>query len=61
VSVPELPRRVVGWVQRPRPRPNRATLAVRDAALGIVQRHGGKQPGVSIEVGIPAVKGNRQA
>ena len=61
VSVPELPRRVVGWVQRPRPRPNRATLAVRDAALGIVQRHGDKQPGVSIEVGIPAVKGNRQA
>jgi LysR family hydrogen peroxide-inducible transcriptional activator len=60
ITVPELPRRVVGWVQRPRPRPNRATLAVRDAALGIVQRHGNKQPGVSIEVGIPAVKGNRQ-
>ena len=59
VAVPELPRRVVGWVQRPRPRPNRATLAARDAAIGIVQRHGNKQPGISIDVGAIPAKGQR--
>lgn len=51
VSVPELPRRVVGWVQRARPRPNRATFAVRDAAVEVIGRHGPRQPGVSLEVG----------
>lgn len=50
VPVPELPRRVVGWVQRTRPRPNRATLAVRDAAFEVVARHGARQPGVTVEV-----------
>lgn len=51
IAVPELPRRVVGWVQRSRPRPNRATFAVRDAAVEVVGRHGPRQPGVSLEVG----------
>lgn len=50
VAVPELPRRVVGWVQRTRPRPNRATLAVRDAAIEVVARHGARQPGVTVDV-----------
>ena len=50
VPVPELPRRVVGWVQRTRPRPNRATLAVRDAAFEVVSRHGARQPGVGVDV-----------
>lgn len=60
ITVPELPRRVVGWVQRARPRPNRATLAVRDVALGIVQKHGDRQPGVTVNVAAAAVKGPRQ-
>lgn len=50
IAVPELPRRVVGWVQRTRPRPNRATLAVRDAAMEVVSRHGARQPGVIVDV-----------
>lgn len=50
VAVPDLPRRVVGWVQRTRPRPNRATLAVRDAAFEVVNRHGARQPGVIVDV-----------
>ncbi len=51
IQVPGLPRRVVGWVQRQRPRPNRATLAVRQSAIEAVNRHGVKQPGVSLEIG----------
>lgn len=51
ITVPELPRRVVGWVQRARPRPNRATLAVRDTTVEVIDRHGPRQPGVSCEVG----------
>ena len=50
IAVPELPRRVVGWVQRTRPAPTRATLAVRDAAFAAVERHGSRQPGVSVDV-----------
>lgn len=48
IAVPELPRRTVGWVQRERPRPNRATLAVRDMAIDVIARHGPRQPGVSL-------------
>lgn len=59
ISVPELPRRVVGWVQRPRPRPNRATLAVRDKAFDMVMRHGAKQPGISLDIGPRPAKGTR--
>lgn len=50
IAVPELPKRVVGWVQRTRPRPNRATLAVRDTAIEVVARHGTRQPGVTVDV-----------
>lgn len=50
IAVPELPRRVVGWVQRTRPAPTRATLAVRDAAVEVVSRHGSRQPGVTVEI-----------
>lgn len=59
VSMPELPRRVVGWVQRPRPRPNRATLAVRDRAFHVVERHGPRQPGISLNIASKAPKGSR--
>ena len=49
VSVPDLPRRTVGWVQRDRPRPNRATLAVRDLMLEVIERHGVRQPGITVK------------
>jgi hypothetical protein len=55
VSVPELPKRVVGWVQRARPRPNRATLAVRDVAIDAILRQGPQQPGMTLQVS-PVVK-----
>ncbi len=50
ISVPDLPRRVVGWAQRERPRPNRATLAVRDRVIEVVKRHAPRQPGISLDV-----------
>lgn len=50
ISVPGLPRRVVGWAQRHRPRPNRATLAVRDTLVDIVDRYGDRQPGVTKDI-----------
>ena len=50
ISVPGLPRRVVGWAQRHRPRPNRATLAVRDTLIDIVARHADRQPGVTKDI-----------
>ena len=49
VAVPDLPRRTVGWVQRERPRPNRATLAVRDLTLEVIDRHGHRQPGITMD------------
>lgn len=54
ISVPDLPRRVVGWVQRARPRPNRATLAVRDRAFEVAKRNATRQPGITIDVGVKA-------
>ena len=48
VAVPELPRRVVGWAQRRRPRPNRATEAALEVALDVVNRSGPRQPGVHV-------------
>jgi molybdate transport repressor ModE-like protein len=50
ISVPGLPQRVVGWAQRHRPRPNRATLAVRDTLIDIIDRYGDRQPGVTKDV-----------
>lgn len=50
IAVPELPRRRVGWVQRRRPRPNLATLAVAQMVRGIVARHGERTPGVHPEI-----------
>lgn len=59
VSVTDLPRRVVGWVQRDRPRPNRATFAVRDRAFEVARRHAPRQPGISIDIK-PAVRAARK-
>jgi DNA-binding transcriptional LysR family regulator len=53
VSVPELPRRVVGWVQSRRPAgiaPVKATLEVLRAVLA---EHGEQQPGVYLDGLIP--------
>lgn len=61
ISMPDLSRRVVGWVQRPRPRPNRATLAVRDRAFQVAERHGPRQPGISLDIGSKASKGHRSS
>ena len=51
IAVPELPRRVVGWAQRHRPQPNRATRASLDVALDLVNRYGPRQPGVHVGKG----------
>lgn len=59
ISVPDLPRRVVGWVQRERPRPNRATLAVRDRAIDVVGRHAPRQPGITLQIAPHLSKGLR--
>jgi LysR family hydrogen peroxide-inducible transcriptional activator len=57
ISMPELPQRVVGWVQRPRPRPNRATMAVRDKAFDVITRHAPRQPGITLDIGGKPSKG----
>jgi len=54
VSVPEMPRRVVGWVQRRRPRPNIATVTVARLAHEVVAKHGTRTPGVHLDIA-PAV------
>lgn len=56
ISISELPQRVVGWVQRPRPRPNRATLAVRDRVIHVIGRHAPNQPGISLLAGAKTPK-----
>lgn len=48
VQVPDLPQRVVGWVQRRRPAPSAPSRAVRDLMLGMVTRLGARQPGVDV-------------
>lgn len=48
VVVPELPRRVVGWVQRRRPVPGAPTRAAAHALREAVVRRGAEQPGVYV-------------
>ncbi len=48
IAVPELPRRVVGWVQRRRPVPNAPTKALLEVLCEIIERQGPKQPGVHV-------------
>lgn len=59
ITVRDLPQRVVGWVQRARPRPNRATLAVRDRALTVIDRHAPNQPGITVKTASNEAKGTR--
>jgi LysR family hydrogen peroxide-inducible transcriptional activator len=48
VVVPELPRRVVGWVQRKRPAPSAPTKALLEMVREVVAAQGAKQPGVHV-------------
>jgi DNA-binding transcriptional LysR family regulator len=48
ITVPELPRRVVGWVERRRPRPNRPTLAASHVAKELILARGARQPGLYV-------------
>ena len=48
ISVPELPRRVVGWVQRRRPTPGAPTRAVAGVLREVIAQQGAKQPGVHV-------------
>ena len=59
VKIPELPRRVVGLVQRVRPLPSKSTTAILSLIREIVLQYGDKQPGVHI--GKEAFPLNRKA
>ena len=48
ITVPELPRRVVGWVQRRRPTPGPPTRAVLAVLREVVAHQGARQPGVYV-------------
>lgn len=48
ITVPELPRRVVGWVQRKRPTPGAPTKALAAVLRDVVDKQGSKQPGVHV-------------
>lgn len=48
ITVPELPRRVVGWVQRRRPTPGTPTRALQSVLREVVATQGAKQPGVYV-------------
>ncbi|HEY0521020.1 MAG TPA: LysR family transcriptional regulator [Ilumatobacteraceae bacterium] len=48
VAVPELPRRVVGWVQRRRPAPGIPTRVLLAVLRDVIALQGPKQPGVHV-------------
>ncbi|HEY4331863.1 MAG TPA: LysR family transcriptional regulator [Ilumatobacteraceae bacterium] len=48
IAVPELPRRVVGWVQRRRPAPGAPTRALLKTLREVLETSGGLQTGVHI-------------
>lgn len=50
VSVPGLPRRVVGWTQRRRPIPGAPTRALHELLLEVIAKQGPRQPGVHVGV-----------
>jgi len=53
IRVPELPRRVVAWVQRRRPAASRPTQAARETTQAVLEHIGSRQPGVHIGVDTP--------
>lgn len=48
IAVPELPRRVVGWVQRRRPAPGPPTRALLAVLREVIATQGAKQPGLYV-------------
>ena len=48
IVVPELPRRVVGWVQRRRPSPGPPTRALQSVLRDVIASQGAKQPGLYV-------------
>ncbi len=50
IIVPELPRRVVGWLQRRRPALNAPTRATLEVLRTVIAAQGPKQPGVHVGV-----------
>lgn len=48
VTIPEMPRRVVAWVQRRRPAPSAPTRALGAVLRDVVAAQGAKQPGVYV-------------
>ncbi len=48
IAVPELPRRVVGWVQRKRPSPSAPAKALFAVLRDVVAMQGERQPGVHV-------------
>jgi molybdate transport repressor ModE-like protein len=48
IAVPELPRRVVGWVQRRRPTPGAPTRALIGTLRDLIAAQGSRQPGVHV-------------
>ncbi len=50
IVVPELPRRVVGWVQRRRPSPGPPTRALQAVLREVIASQGAKQPGLYVGV-----------
>lgn len=48
VTVPGLPRRVVGWAQRRRPVPSAPTRALHDVLHEVIAKQGPRQPGVHV-------------
>ncbi len=53
VAVPELPRRVVGWVQSRRPAAAAPAKATLDVLRNIIAEHAAEQPGVYLDELIP--------
>jgi len=56
VPAPELPRRVVGWVQRRRPRPGPPSRAALDVVRELVLSRGSRQPGVYVGADVLPLK-----
>jgi LysR family hydrogen peroxide-inducible transcriptional activator len=46
VTIEGMPRRIVGWAQRRRPRPSMPTLTVASIARSVVNKHGANTPGI---------------
>lgn len=63
VSLPELPRRMVGWATRRRPVPNKPTRALLEITKAAVVQAGERQPGVMTDLAsmLPARSTSRQA